>query len=143
MINIIISSLLSFWMFGNLQRLYTLKKYTKDIKNADYLNIGLNVSTLFLPAIIFYFLEKLNLFLLGFVFGWSILIISTLLVMILLAADINKNVTNSTSMPTFGIVFNLPITVVMIATGLYLGDPFTIGASMAVLSSWIGYIATR
>lgn len=93
MINIIISSLLSFWMFGNLQRLYTLKKYTKDIKNADYLNIGLNVSTLFLTAIIFYFLEKLNLFLLGFVFGWSILIISTLLVMILLAADINEATT--------------------------------------------------
>ncbi|GEM_PF-6137889 len=131
--------ILSLWLFGALQRLVLLKRYNKDIDSVDYLHTGLTFGMLILPAIFFYRTGSLYPFLFGFCFAYITLTIGTMLGGLILLSHISRHPLGQPAIAIYSIIFYAPITLVMIMMGIYLRNPFILGAAFSITSSWIGY----
>lgn len=139
--SIVLLCILALWVFGSLQRLVLLKRYNKEISPADYLHTSITLSMLILPAIYFYRAGGLHLFLSGFAFAFIVLTIGTMLGGLALMPYIMRYPLSQPATTVYSIFFYAPVSMVMIILGLYLRNPFVIGAAFAITSLWIGYIA--
>ncbi len=141
---VIMICVLAIWFFGQLQRIFTLIRYNKEIGTSDYLHMGVNLSMLLAPALYFYNLgtENLYLFLSGFVFSYVISTVSSVIVAIGLTPYIMRYPLGQRALSTYAVFFYMPVTIVMISMGFYLANPFVLGAAFAIASSWTGYIVS-
>ena len=133
-------SVIALWCFGTTRRITMLDKFGKETQTVDYLHALISACMLVIPASYYACTGQLFNFLAGFAFAWVTSWIGLFPVGIILVSHVQKNPLTTHAISIYSILMACPITMTVFALGLYLGNPFVIGAAFAIASSWVGYI---
>jgi hypothetical protein len=139
--SIVLYICLIFWIIGAFQRIIALKRYGKEVALSDYLHVAISLSMLVVPAAFFCTTGTLNLFLGGFALAWVVSTVVSMIVSIVLIAQLTRHTINLDTLAVYAVFLYAPVTAVMIIVGLYLDNPFAIGAAFSIATLWVGYIA--